>query len=52
MFVVSCVSHAVASVHFCLLVTCWQRTDLLALVGHVYCIFFTFQCGILVQDGT
>ena len=36
---VSCVSHAFASVHCCCVVTCWERTDLLALVGDVYCIF-------------
>ena len=28
-------------------VTCWERADLLALVGDVYCIFVTFPCGIL-----
>ena len=32
---VSCVSHAFASVHCCLVVTCWERADLLALVGDV-----------------
>ena len=26
------------SVHCCLVVTCWERADLLALVGDVYCI--------------
>ena len=40
-FFVSCVSHAFASVHRCLVVTCWERADLLALVGDVYCIFVT-----------
>ena len=46
----SCVSHAFASVHCCHVVTCWERADLLALVGDVYCIFFfTFPCGILGQ---
>ena len=44
----SCVSHAVTSVHCCLAVTCWERADLLALVD-VYCIFVTFPCGILGQ---
>ena len=39
---VSCVSHAFASVHCGLVVTCWERADLLALVGDVYCIFVTF----------
>ena len=33
----------------CLVVTCWERADLLALVGDVYCIFVTFPCGILGQ---
>ena len=46
---VSCVSHAFASVHCCLAVTCWERADLLALVGDVYCIFVTFPCGSLGQ---
>ena len=33
------VSHAFASVHCCLVVTCWERADLLmALVGDIYCI--------------
>ena len=36
--VVSFVSHAFASVHRCLIVTCWERADLKALVGDVYCI--------------
>ena len=31
------------------MVTCWESTDLLALVGDVYCIFVTFPCGILGQ---
>ena len=45
----SCVSHDFPSVHCCLVVTCWERSDLLALVGAVYCIFVTFPCGILGQ---
>ena len=28
----SCVCHAFASVHCCLVVTCWERVDLLAFV--------------------
>ena len=32
-----CVSHAIASVHCCHVVTCWEMADLLALVGDVYC---------------
>ena len=49
MFFVSCVSHAFASVHCCLVHTCWERADLFALVGDVYCIFVTFPFGILGQ---
>ena len=33
----------------CLVVTYWERSDLLALVDDVYCIFVTFPCGILRQ---
>ena len=46
-FFVSCVSHAFASVHYCLVDTYWERDDLLVLAGDVYCIFVTFQYGIL-----
>ena len=49
MFFVSCVSHAWVSVHCCLVVTCWERDDLLAVVCDVYCIFVTFPCGFLGQ---
>ena len=31
----SCVCHAFASVHCCLVVTCWERADLLSLVCDV-----------------
>ena len=48
-FSVSYVSHAFASVHCCLVVTSWERADLLALIGDVYCIFVTFPRGILGQ---
>ena len=47
MFFVSCVSHALASVYCCLVVFCWERADLLTLVGDVYCIFVTFPFCIL-----
>ena len=49
MFFVSCVSHAFVSVHCWFLVTCWERDDLLALVGDVNCFYVTFPCGILGQ---
>ena len=32
MLFLSCVCHAFASVHCCLVATCWERADLLALV--------------------
>ena len=47
MFSVSCFSHALASVHCCLEFTCWERADLLALVGDVYCIFVILLYGVL-----
>ena len=31
----SCVCHAFTSVHCCLVITCWERADLLALVCDV-----------------
>ena len=37
------------SVLCCLLVICWERVDLVALVGDVNCIFVTFPCGFLGQ---
>ena len=45
----SCAVHAFASVRCYLVATCWERADLLALVGDVYCIFVTLPCGILGQ---
>ena len=45
---VSCVSHAFAYVHCCLVVI-WENADLLVLVDDVYCICVTFSCGILGQ---
>ena len=46
---VYCVSHTFVSVHCCLVVTCWERAVLLALVGDVYCFFVTFSCCTLGQ---
>ena len=46
----SCVWHPFASVHCWLVVTCWERSYLLALLCDVQlCVFFTFPCGILCQ---
>ena len=45
----SCVFHAFPSVHCCLVVTFWERANLLALVCDVYCAFVNFHCGILGQ---
>ena len=41
--------RAFVSVHWCLVVTFWERADLLALVGDVFCIHITFPYGILGQ---
>ena len=41
--------YAIASVHCCLVVTCWERADHLTHVGDVYCVFVTFPFGILGQ---
>ena len=49
MLFMSCVSQAFPSVHCCRVVTRWERADLLALVGDVYCNFVTFPRGILGQ---
>ena len=35
MLFMHCVFHAFASVHYCLVVTGWERADLLALVSDV-----------------
>ena len=49
MLFMSYVCHAFTSVHCRLVVTCWERADLLALEGAVNCIFVTFPFGILGQ---
>ena len=49
MLFMSCVCHAFASVHCCLVVTCQERADLLALVCDVSLFLVTFPCGILGQ---
>ena len=49
MLFLSCFCRAFASVHCCLVVTCRERADLLALVCDVYCDFVTFPFGILGQ---
>ena len=41
MLIMSCVCHAFASVHCCLVVTCWERM--------FNFVFVTFPCGILGQ---
>ena len=38
-----CVSFA--PVHCCLVVTCWERAELMALVCDVQLCFATFRCG-------
>ena len=41
-----------ASVYMCLVVTCWERADLLALVCGAYCEFITFPLVSWVRCGT
>ena len=47
MLFMSCDCHAFASVHCCLVVTCWERADLLALVCDVYCGCAGFALGFI-----
>ena len=49
MLYLSCVCHALGSVHCCLVVTCWEKADLLVLVCDVNCVIVTFPCGNLGQ---
>ena len=44
-----CVCHAFLSFHFSLVVTCWERADLLACLYEVLLCFVTFLCGVLGQ---
>ena len=45
-----CVCHAFLSVHCSLVVICWERANLLALLYVMfYCVFVTFLCGVLGQ---
>ena len=44
------VCHAVLSVHCSLVINCWERTNLLALLYVIFsCVFVTFPCGVLGQ---
>ena len=49
MLIISCVCHALASVHCCLVVILRERAYTLALAFVVYCDFVTFPFGILGQ---
>ena len=51
-FFVSCVSLAFVPVHCCLVVTCWERADLLALVGDVYLFLLLSHVLSWVRCGT
>ena len=48
----SCVSHVFASVHFCLVVTCWERADLLALVVMLIVLLLLFHVVSWARCGT
>ena len=41
-----------ASVNMCLVITCWERADLLAVARGVYCLFVTFPLVSWVRCGT
>ena len=43
---------AFASVHCCLVVTCWERADLLAFVCDVYCVLLHSHVVSWVRCGT
>ena len=44
------ICHAFLSGHCSLVVTCWERAGLLALLYVMfYCVFVTFPCGVLGQ---
>ena len=49
MLFISCACQAFTPVHCSLMVTCLERTDLLALVCEISICFVTFPCGILGQ---
>ena len=49
MLFLSCVCHAFVSVQCCLVITYWEKADLLALVCGVKLCFVTIPCGILGQ---
>ena len=45
-----CVCHAFLSVHSSIVVTFWERANLLALLYVMFsCVFITFPCGVLGQ---
>ena len=45
-----CICHAFLSVHCSLVITCWERANLLALLYLMFsCVFVTFPCGVLGQ---
>ena len=52
MLFMSCVGHAFASVHCCLVVTCWERADTLALVCDVNCVLSLSHAVSWVRYGT
>ena len=44
--------HLYVSVYMCLVVTCWERADLMALVCGICCDFVTFPLVSCVRCGT
>ena len=52
MLFMSCVGHAFASVHCCVVFTCWERAVLLALVCDAKLCFVTSHVVSRVRCGT
>ena len=46
--ILPCVCHAFASVHFCLVITRWERADFQLSFVMFNCVFVTFPCDILI----
>ena len=49
MLFMPCVCHAFAPVYCCSVVTCWERSDRMALACDVKLVFVTSPCDILGQ---
>ena len=46
LLIIFCICHAFLSAHCSLVVTCFKRADLLALLCVMFCVFVNFPCGV------